>query len=688
MNLADRAQEADQAADNASDNLSDQVISSISGHINTCFQNAESAKSHLIKRLLTCERQRKGEYEPELLNQIKSMGAQEIFMMLTDIKCRAADAWIKDVILNHNESTWALSPTIEPDLPPEIMQEIAQIVMQEAAMVAQAGVDVTGDVIEARKAQVYEEAKVKAKEVATDRAKKMEDRISDKLQEGGFREAISHVIYDFTTYPAAFFKGPVLRKKPVMKWGPNFQPIVTEEVVMEVERISPYDAYPSPNAVSIQDGYFIHRQRLTRTSLRSMRGMAGTNDEEIIELLKKYPNGYKMTRSGEATQDALNERHMRTLPDGTFDTLEYWGPVTGLMLKNWGMDKVNGAEIDEYEEYQINAWQVAGSVVRVVMNPNPLNQRPYSKASFIDIPGSFWGKALPEVMADVQTMCNASARALAMNMGIASGPQVEVSVDRMAPGSRLTNMVPWKLWQTTMDRTGGGQPAIRFHQPDMHVTELLSVFTHFSRMADEVTGVPNYLYGSTSVGGAGRTASGLSMLMENASKGIKHAIMSLDAASSAMIQRYYTYIMIHDPDTNIKGDMNIIAAGAIGAMIREQQEVSRREFMAQTLNPVDMQIIGVDGRAHMLREHAKTIFPDVDKVVPDPDKIKAMVAMQQQAAAEQQAMQQADPSQGPQPGMPQQGALPQTAQQIAPTMQQAQQDVANQPPPNVSLIGQ
>ncbi|MBA3605221.1 MAG: hypothetical protein H0W46_04465, partial [Acidimicrobiia bacterium] len=136
--------------------------------------------------------------------------------------------------------------------------------------------------------------------------------------------------------------------------------------------------------------------------------------------------------------------------------------------------------------------------------------------------------------------------------------------------------------------------------------------------------------------GAGRTASGLSMLMENAAKGIKHAILGLDAATSEMITRTYRHLMMFDPDTAIKGDMNLIAAGAIGAMIREQQVTARKEFMADTLNPLDAEIIGPEGRAYMLRERAKGLFDNVSKIVPDPEKMKAMMAQREAMAMQQQ----------------------------------------------------
>jgi hypothetical protein len=638
-----------QAADLA---LPQSVISSLSAHINGCFTESQTAKANIIQRLLTCERQRRGVYEPALRQQIAAGGGQEIYMRLTDIKCRAADSWIKDVMQNHSETTWALTPTEEPTLPVELQAGVTATMMQEAAQVAAMGIPVTPEVMAAREKEIHDEAETRVKEIATDRCQSMENRIVDKLQEGGYREALGEMIYDFTTYPAVFMKGPVLRKKKVMKWGPNFKPVVTEEVVIQVDRVSPWDIFPSPSAVSIQDGYLIHRHKLSRKAVKQMIGSPGASKTAINAVLMQYQQGYKTTLNGDTEHDHIHGRNIVWGADGMIEALEYWGPASGQMLKDWGMTTVNKKPIDEMDEYQINAWKVAGYVVRAQINPDPLDERPYSKACFEDVPGSFWGVALPEMMTDVQTMVNASGRSLAANMGIASGPQVEVTTDRLAPGEAVTSMFPWKIWQTTSDRSGNGQPAIRFFQPSMNAAELLQVYTYFSKIADEVTGVPNYIYGSSNVSGAGRTASGLAMLMENAAKGIKHAILSLDAATSQVIVRIYNHLMMYDPDTSIKGDMNVVAAGAIGAMLREQKDIARKEFLASTNNPADLQIIGLPGRAYMLRETAKGLFSDINKVIPDPDKMKMAAAAQQQQQGGQPGMAPAIPGQQAQQQQP------------------------------------
>jgi hypothetical protein len=79
------------------------------------------------------------------------------------------------------------------------------------------------------------------------------------------------------------------------------------------------------------------------------------------------------------------------------------------------------------------------------------------------------------------------------------------------------------------------------------------------------------------------------------------------------------------------------------------------------MNPVDMQIIGIEGRAQVLRESAKSLDLNVDKVVPSESVMRAKSQAAQQQAAAQQQMQ---PQGGqPQEGQPQ-GGQPQNGQEL------------------------
>lgn len=631
---------------------SDLIATGISGHITSCWSKAKFAKQRITERLLQSERQRRGEYDPDKAQDIAQTGGSDIFMMLTDVKCNGAKSWIQDVLFQDDRG-FSLTPAQEPSIPPEIKMSIVEFVKMEAMQFLQEGQQIHPEAFRERMQEVHDTVLNRVREEAKDSAENMAKVIQDQMQEGGYKLAMEDFIDDFVTYPTAIFKGPTVRKKKRLKWGPNFTPVVVEDYFREIERVSPYDIYPSPNSSGVDDGFLIQRHRLTAKTLESMKGVPGYSDGDIDQVLAQYGNsGYRLFEYGDQQRDNLEGKyHSRLYQDGLIEALEFWGPVMGSMLIDWGMENV-----DPNKVYDVNAWQIGSYVIKCVINPDPLGRRPYEIASWRKIPGAFWGTSLPEIIRDVQMMCNAASRALANNMGIASGPQVDVSVDRLADGEELTQMYPWKIWQTTSDKTGGGQPAIRFFMPDMKAAELMGVYNQFAKQADEVTGIPNYIYGAGAGGsGAGRTASGLSMLMDNAAKGIKAAILSVDHVISMVVNRFYVHNMMYNPDPYIKGDFTVIARGAMGLMHKEQVAIRRNEFLAATANPVDLQIVGPQGRAYLLREIAQGLDMDTDKLVPTTDMLKFKQNQIEQAMAQQAPQQQQLPAPGGQgvgPGAP------------------------------------
>jgi hypothetical protein len=67
----------------------------------------------------------------------------------------------------------------------------------------------------------------------------MERHIRDQLQDGGWDKAFNDFLNDFVTYPAAFIKGPVVRRKKMLKWGKNFKPqVVTRSAPRFLPRLA------------------------------------------------------------------------------------------------------------------------------------------------------------------------------------------------------------------------------------------------------------------------------------------------------------------------------------------------------------------------------------------------------------------------------------------------------------------
>jgi hypothetical protein len=456
------------------------------------------------------------------------------------------------------------------------------------------------------------------------------------------------LITDIATYKTAFVAGPIIRRKPTLKWGQAGELIVEDTLKLEWERVDPFDVYPAPWARNINEGPLIRRHKLTRDDLVSMIGVEGYDEGAIRKVLEVYGeqghyewlsiDSERATAEGKDPLDAVNNT-------GLIDALQYWGSASGRMLLDWGMDAAQVPDPDK--EYQIEAWLVGEYVIKAVLNADPLARRPLYAAWFQRVPGSVWGNSVYDLLRDCQDMCNAAARALAANLGIASGPQVEVNIDRLPPGEEISQMFPWKLWQTTSDLMGGGgNPAVRFFQPTSNAAELMTVFERFSQLADEYTGIPRYMAGFNSEG-ASRTASGMSMMMGNASKVIKQVVGGIDTnVLTPMLERLYYYNMRYSDDPALKGDVQVVARGAMSLVAKEAAQVRINEFLTATANPIDMQILGMDGRGELLRHAVRRLDLNGDKVVPPVAVLKERAAMQMMQQAQAQQAIESQPPQG------------------------------------------
>ena len=573
-------------------------VSKLAAYVKTCFDEAKRAKDQTITgRLLDCGRRRKGEYDPIKRMEIRQMGGSEVFIMLTDIKCRAAESWVKDILMPADDRPWMLEPTPLPDINPQLAQMVTMVVQMEMQMLASQGAAIHPLAFQQRANELFDMHQAQLKQIATRAAERMSLKIEDQLVEGGFRKSFEGFLTDFCTFPTAFIKGPVRRSRRVLKWGPQFQPIVAKALVWEFPHCSVHDLFFDPCLNDLNRGYLVERHQLTKLDLLACKGVPGYDNAAIDLVIAEFGrSGLREWLHGDMERALLEDRSLSYItPTTTIEALEMSGPVDGAYLIECGF---TAPGVTAEEVYEANIWQIGPFVIKATLNEDPLLRRGYYGASFEDVPGSIYGRAPPEMMADVQDLCNGAGRSLANNMAIASGPQVVVKVDRLPAGEAVTKIWPWKIHQMTSAKAGhaGSDPPIEFFQPASNAQELLAVFEFFSKKADEVTGIPNYTYGSTNVTGAGRTASGLSMLMGAASKGIKQAIFNIDiGVIEPVIERMYFNNMLTEEDQSIKGDLKVKARGATALIAKEIQAERRNELLLATNNPVDLQIIGLPG---------------------------------------------------------------------------------------------
>jgi hypothetical protein len=634
------------------------VIQGLASHVSSRWETAKDGKRDLEERMLKCLRQRNGEYDPEALADIKRQGGSEIFIQLTSVKCRAATSWLRDTLTGEGvDKAWSLDATPEPTLPDFVVQDLQAQMAQELQMLMMQG-QPTPDEAQLREiaSRMKDQAMRLMKEEAELRVDRMERKMEDQLTEGGWTKALNEFIEDVVTFPFAVLKGPVKRKRKTMQWVEGqLQP--TEVIRNEWERVDPFMLYWAPWASDIQDGFVIERHKMTAESLQSLIGVPGYNEDAIRSVLSNFRSGglteWLWTDTAKAEAEGKDTTEA-TYTDDLIDALQLWDHVEGKLLREWGLSEEDVP--DPLLSYPCEVWLIGRTVIRAALNYEPLGRKPYYVTAYETIPGQIEGKGVPDLCRDSQAMVNSAARALANNMGISSGPQVGVNVSRLPPGEDITQMYPWKIWQFTQSEIADSSAPVQFFQPNSNANELMAVFDKFSARADEDTMLPRYMSGENTPGAA-RTSSGLSMLISNAGKGIKQVINNIDHNIIVpAIERLYEDNMRYSEDDDLKGDIHVVARGASALVVKEAEAVRRNEFLMLVLNsPVAQQIVGMDGAAELLREAAKNLNGNVDRIVPDRQQISTIQQQQQVIAQLQQQLQMVagQMQQGGAPGMTQ-----------------------------------
>lgn len=625
-----------------------QFTSSLGSHITTVFQENKEARvnSGVEEKMFQSLRAYNGHYDPSDLAAIRATSGSEIYMNITPAKCRVTMAWLRDIFLAAGHNSYSIDPTPIPSLPAELMAEVEEKINKMASAAPQKpqaeqsqSMAATQNMSETNKlkADIEEAIRDEIYKVAKAELQKFEDLIADQLTEGGWDDALSEFIEDFCVFQVAIMKAPVISKKKKIVWETGL-PVPIEDYCYLNKRVSPLDIYPSASATHITDGDLCEHMRLTRKDLYNLIGVPDYKEEAIRRILQEGATSSYAWLDTNIEEEKTTEEYRGDsyrANKGIHHAIHFYGSVPYDTLEQFGLTEAEiGTDIDA--EVEVEAILVGHEVIKCVINDDPLLRRPYYKASFQKIPGSWWGRSLPELIRDIQRMCNAAARSLANNMGISSGPQIEVYTDRLAADEEIDSIYPFKIWQLISDGGGGSGRAIQFWQPQSNAQELLAVYKEFEQKADDATGVPSYMQGQPQNGAL--TASSLAMLMESSSKGIKDAARHIDVGLiKPRVEYQFYWNIITDPDADFTGDVQIKCLGSQALTMKGSQEMRRNEFLTILSNPSYQQIVGVEGVAEILREMASSLGLG-ENIIPSKVELRKKQADQEAQQAEAQKM--------------------------------------------------
>jgi hypothetical protein len=597
------------------------------------FHEYEVDKRLTEERWIKDLRQYRGEYDPEILAKLHPKRSKA-FLSLTRTKTKTVSARETDLLFPANgDKNWSINPSPIPELVPDVIESII-LQYQEA----------TGE------RPTEEHIRQFINEEAEKRSRNMEREMHDQLNALKYRWIIRQTIFDGNLYGTGILKGPLAKTVKSKRWLPNKE--TGEWVTVELEKLMPYcenvsvwDIYPDMSAKHPDDmrGVF-QRYVMGRHKVVELSNRQDFNGEAIRAYLRQNPDGDAELKTFENDLRALNDtssndnftgKHESAGPahisrKGKYELKEYWGYLD--------IDKLRQAGVNIPPEFDMevaaNIWILGDIIIKAVVSHIDGVHLPYHFYYYDKDDTSIWGEGIPSIMRDAQSLFNASVRAMLDNAAISAGPIIEANTDLLEPNEDPKDLFPFRVFLRDGQGADAAAQAIRVYSLPSYTNEFMAMINFFMSASDEVTAIPRYMYGDTqNVGGAGKTASGLSMLMGAANVTVKDQIKNFDdGITLPFIKGLYFWNMEFNPKENIKGDYEVLAKGSTSLIAREVKAESLITFMNVTNNPTDLMYTKRD---NVLREYTKVLDLDDMDLIKDPNQVK--IEEQQRAQAAQEA---------------------------------------------------
>ncbi len=615
VNMEDQEQ-TESLEDDTREYETDPSESQVLDYINGKFHRAENARYTDEQRWLKAYRNFRGIYGPDV--SFRDDEKSRVFIKVTKTKVMAAYGQVADVLFGAGKFPLSIEPTRLPegisdsvhfDTQPAPSQEPVDTSLQpgETMRDLKERVGSLADKLKPVEAELQEGPGTTQTEItyhpAKVSAKKMEKKIHDQLEESNAVKHLRLSAFEACFLGTGILKGPFVETKEYPKWDEQGKYIPVKKDVPKIKDVSIWNAYPDPDAMSMDDcEFFIERHKLSRSQLRALKKRPFFRNSRIDKALD-YGESY----IPKWWETQLDEEEKNNGAIDRFEALEFWGYVDVDMLEE--MDLPFEFD-DEVDIVSVNAWVCNGQVIRMAINPFQPMYLPYHVVPYEVNPYSFFGVGVAENMDDTQTIMNGFMRMSVDNAALSGNLIIEVDEDALVPGQDMT-VYPGKIFRR--QQGAPGQAIFGTEFPNVAAQNMM-IFDKARQLADESTGLPSFAHGQTGVTGVGRTSSGISMLMSAANGSIRTVVKNFDDFLIGPLGRaLYYFNMQFDFDKELTGDLEVKARGTESLMANEIRSQRLMQFyQIVSGNPNTAPFAKMD---YILREIAKSLDLDPENVV-------------------------------------------------------------------------
>jgi hypothetical protein len=604
----------------------DADVSNIIPFILERYSRAEDYRYQDEERWLRAYRNYRGLYGPDV--QFTEAEKSRVFIKVTKTKTLAAYGQIVDVLFANNKFPLSIEPTT---LPEGVVADVhfdpkePQQMQASTALTSPYGFSGDGNdlppgatakslseklgVLEEKLEPVQDKLKEGPGKTPTAiefspamiAAKKMQKKIHDQLEESGANKNLRSSAFEMALFGTGIMKGPFAKDKEYPNWDDegNYDPMF--KTVPQVDHVSVWNFYPDPDSNNMDEAQFvIERHKMSRSQMRMLKKRPYFRGQVIDECIQMGENYIKKYWEDDLSDYAPEHGIDR------FEVLEYWGMVDTEMLEEQNVEIPD--ELKEFDELQANVWICNNKLIRMVLNPFKPAKIPYVAAPYEMNPYSFFGVGIAENMDDTQTLMNGFMRMAVDNAVLSGNLLIEVDETNLVPGQDMS-IYPGKVFRRQSGAPGQAIFGTKF--PNVS-SENMMLFDKARQLSDESTGLPSFAHGQTGVTGVGRTASGISMLMNAASGSIKTVIKNVDDYMLRPLgEGFFRFNMQFDFDPEIKGDLEVKARGTESLMANEVRSQRLMQFLQIASNP---SLAPFAKFQYVISEIAKSMDLDPDKV--------------------------------------------------------------------------
>lgn len=377
--------------------------------------------------------------------------------------------------------------------------------------------------------------------------------LEEDFEEAGVPDAIAKIVLNGCLYGTGLGKINITRREirkfvdgKVVK---EFRPLVT------LEALPPWEVVIDSQARDIKSAYFVaHETHVPRNVVwsRQHRGM-----------YRKVPilgnsSSTTLSPAGQETPDGRNKSNEF---DGSVFVTEYYGLVPAKLARSAGLE-VKSEDIQGNGHVEVIV-TIANEleVLRAIVNPFDLKDRPILAYQHSVVPGKFWGRGVAEKGWNSQRALDAELRARMDALGLVTSPMMGADITRL-PRNPDMRVRPGKVWLTR------GRPS-EVLEPVILGNIDPNTFNQSSEMERLVQVATGAIESNAPINENRRneTASGISMIQSSALKRMRRTMWNIERQFlnpfiKQSMSRYMQFAKDRYPKDykfRIKGTMGIVA---------------------------------------------------------------------------------------------------------------------------------